>query len=595
MPSQSRHTSDGPPPLRTIEQEELDQTLSDHRDYVSSSSSKGKKCRLARTNLRKPLAFPRLVELSSADLSGADFVDQTMIAPRFNDADLIEADFRDVKLKPASKQVSEVALPLDTSRTGASFVKATLISTDFEGAEIREGNFREANLQGAVLRNATLQDSNFTGAINLVAGQFAAANVAGARLPPEIARFDGLSQVEERSRNARKLFLAMLLGCAYALLTVATTTDVRLLTNSASSPLPIIGAEVPIVGFYLGAPLILLGLFVYFQIHLQRNWEVLATLPAVFPDGWGLDRKAFPWILNGLVRRHFRLLRDPSLPFYGLQTASVVALAWCAVPLTLSFLWLSFLVRHDWTITSIHVVFLALCIWFAVLSYRIAVKTLRGRRPQLYRPYLRLVVLVLILVLLFCCSWSGIEGSPESSTFSGALGIVGLKTYADISEEDLSTKPPNWTGDSAQLPLVRGAKLQGGNLRHAVATRAFLVNADLRRADLSYADLTGADLRGADLDGAVLKHAHLFRADLSGAQLRGTDLTGADLIYAQFRGAVVSARLDSTLLEHTNFSGADLTGAQGLSPDAKGWYVSDSATRFPEDASVELRRESASP
>jgi hypothetical protein len=48
----------------------------------------------------------------------------------------------------------------------------------------------------------------------------------------------------------------------YSWLTIATTTDVRLVTNSASSPLPIIGTEIPVVGFYW-APALLLAMYLY--------------------------------------------------------------------------------------------------------------------------------------------------------------------------------------------------------------------------------------------------------------------------------------------------------------------------------------------
>ncbi len=97
----------------------------------------------------------------------------------------------------------------------------------------------------------------------------------------------------------------MLLGCAYAWLTIATTTDARLLTNSASSPLPIIGTDIPIAWFYWAAPVLLLGLYSYFHLYLQRLWEGLSELPAVFPDGKALHKNAYPWLLNGLVRAHF--------------------------------------------------------------------------------------------------------------------------------------------------------------------------------------------------------------------------------------------------------------------------------------------------
>ncbi len=60
--------------------------------------------------------------------------------------------------------------------------------------------------------------------------------------------------------------------------------------------------------FYLFAPFLLVGLYTYFHLYLQRLWESLADLPAIFPDGTPLDKKADPWLLIGLVRAHLPLL-----------------------------------------------------------------------------------------------------------------------------------------------------------------------------------------------------------------------------------------------------------------------------------------------
>src|ERR1019366_494657 len=51
--------------------------------------------------------------------------------------------------------------------------------------------------------------------------------------------------------DCRKLLIAVLAACAYSWLTIASTTDVHLITNTASSPLPFVGSQVPIAGFYL--------------------------------------------------------------------------------------------------------------------------------------------------------------------------------------------------------------------------------------------------------------------------------------------------------------------------------------------------------
>ena len=111
------------------------------------------------------------------------------------------------------------------------------------------------------------------------------ADLTGATLPEGSEGYDDLTHVEEASRNARKLFLSMLLVCAYSLLTAATTTDAALVTNSGTSPLPIIGSQIPIVEFYMVTPVLLLGFYIYFHLYSQRLWQRLGALPAIFVGG----------------------------------------------------------------------------------------------------------------------------------------------------------------------------------------------------------------------------------------------------------------------------------------------------------------------
>jgi hypothetical protein len=128
-----------------------------------------------------------------------------------------------------------------------------------------------------------------------------------------------------------------------------------------------------------------------------------------------------------------------------------------------------------------------------------------------------------------------------------AFDRVGYRTYANLREANVSTKPAAWTGLAgrrpeepekldktlvegarAELAQVKGAPLPGADLRHADAVRAFLVKADLFHANLQGADLRSANLQGADLRGANLEGARLFHANLQGADLRGAHLTDAE-------------------------------------------------------------------
>ena len=206
----------------------------------------------------------------------------------------------------------------------------------------------------------------------------AGAVLTNAKLPDDIKTFDQLKHVEETSRNASTVFFGLLAASLYSWLTIATTTDVALITGTASSPLPIINTNIALSGFYLAAPLILIAVYFYFHLYLQRLWGDLASLPAVFPDGAALDRKAYPWLLNGLVRAHFKKLELAQRPLTRVENVVSILLAWWVVPFTLLAFWLRFLPRHDWWVTTLHVVLITGAAWFGVYSYRLAVQTLSG-------------------------------------------------------------------------------------------------------------------------------------------------------------------------------------------------------------------------
>ena len=422
---------------------------------------------------------------------------------------------------------------------------------DLAAADLTDADFRDADLSNAQLSTVT----------GLRAEMLAGAVLTNAKLPDDIKTFDQLKHVEETSRNATTVFFGLLAASLYSWLTIATTTDVALITGTASSPLPIINTNIALSGFYLAAPLILLAVYFYFHLYLQRLWSDLASLPAVFPDGVPLDRKAYPWLLNGLVRAHFKKLELAQRPLTRVENVVSILLAWWVVPFTLLAFWLRFLPRHDWLGTSLHVVLIAGAAWFGVHSYQLAVQTLRGERRQRrergdrpllvrmwrtirrYRPGGMEAAGFGVAIVVMLSVGAAIEPGDD---FLTALGSgLGYETYADLTDDDISTKPSGWTGRdetaAVEIAQVKGADLEGRDLRDADASGAFLVKAKLAGADLRGANLADADLRGADLSDADLRDANLSRADLreaptsaapersSGADLGDADLSGADL------------------------------------------------------------------
>src|SRR5690349_803874 len=105
---------------------------------------------------------------------------------------------------------------------------------DFSGIDLRG-----AKLGGAVLVGAIFRGADLCGAEHLFAPQLAGANLSGAAIG-DLDMSGAFKDAEAAAGTAAGAFLTMLLVCAYVILTIAATTDAKLLTNPQSWPLPII-------------------------------------------------------------------------------------------------------------------------------------------------------------------------------------------------------------------------------------------------------------------------------------------------------------------------------------------------------------------
>jgi uncharacterized protein YjbI with pentapeptide repeats len=391
--------------------------------------------------------------------------------------------------------------------------------------------------------------------------------------------------VEEISKNARKTFLALILACVYSWLTIATTNDARLVSNSASSPLPIIGSEIPIVSFYVTAPLVLLCIYVYFHFYLQHLWKALALLPARFQDGRPLDNQSYPWLVTAIIRRHHKFLMQRRSLMAKLEELGAIALAWYTVPITLIGFWLRYLPRHDWLVTGLHIGFLTFAFSMALLFYRSAERTVKGKEAKyvglntIWRNFRVLNITGVLLVFLFfwSVSFGAINGTParEWKRRDDTRAIVpwifdklGYEIFADFRETSVSTKPDVYwqiRSESDRIHSVRGAHLKRADLRYADMFRAFLVKANIRNSDLSGARMRETNLQNADMRGAKLENV-----DFRNANLRGADFREANLVNVKFSGADLRnanlglADLRNAHFENTYLEGADFRCAKNL-------------------------------
>ena len=480
---------------------------------------------------------------------------------------------------------------------GASLHRAKLCGADLSmanlrGASLAQADLRGANLLGTELRGANLMGANLYGAEGVWVGRLGGTNLFDAILPETVAGFDSSKAIADATQVARWFYFLMLTASAICSLLITFTSDLRLVLNTSVIPLPHLGNVLPMVGFYLGGPILLFGAYLRFHFVLLRLWSSMAALPATFQDGRTLEKDG-PWYLMGMVRRHFRWTRDGRTSFALLETVVSTALAYWIVPATLFLFWLRYLVLQDFRGTLLQAVLFTLSMATATCVPTIVARVLRPGDPlrpdskNLFRMGFRAARAALLagcaLLVLSIGVIRGLpadrDAAPERSQASvlrwaaQAFQSVGYRPYADLTETNLSPLPARGNWSEEGLAAVQGAHLNQVDLRFARAYRAFLVNARLWRGNLEGAYLSEADLRGANLrevilrdailDRAQIGHATLVSVDARNANLAAADLRGADLSYANFE----NAKLSNAKLPGASLYGANLRNAQMLRAD----------------------------
>lgn len=512
----------------------LEATLANHLEWLQTHGASGRKADLRSAKLEG-------TELISVKLRHADMEDADLRA-----ADLLLGDLRDVCLMRANLE------------------EACLVGTNLEGA----------NLEGASLEDA----------MGLVPRQLAGSNLRAASLPSGIAEFPALAEFTRASRMAARYFAVVLSCCALFWLVIWRTRDLQLLSDTAVLPFAHTSTALPTAEFYLIAPVLLFILYAVFHFHLQRTWETLLELPAVFPDGRMLGSDA-PRVVMGLARAHFRWLQGEASSARFIEKWTSYLLAYWIAPFTLLLFWARYLTRQEIHGTLLHeslVVAAAGIAWYSTTRVgrpQESWSTESGRENRLAEWLSKANMGVLaagMAIALTILSAGVMLGVPHDILRGPQYGAgnvrrwipdvfwaVGFDPYANLTEATISRRPAIAPDPADALSGVKGANLNEINFRYAQAYGAYLAKAHLWRtnfegafmseADLRSADLGQANLRSADLDRAQMAHANLDRGMLDGANFAQTDLREANLSYSSLAGAsLVDARLD----------GASLYGAQ---------------------------------
>lgn len=426
---------------------------------------------------------------------------------------------------------------------------------------------------------------------------------------------DNIAQLSEISRNSQTTFLALIVACVYSILTIATTTDATLLSNSNATPLPIIQANVPIVGFYYVAPAILTVLFVYFHLYLEHFWRGIAPLPLHHSDGRGLDDYVYPWLIScAVIRGEISALADSHPWAAKLEAWLSLLLGWGMVPIVLLFYWGRYAAAHDLLGTALHIGWVLLAAGFA-MHYLFTAKNalqhiernskvvaaggsaLPAPSLRLSRPQTRLLVAVLLGVFAALCYLSGaafrslsdrdcarLEKGADCTVYAPGRAIwqgFGVAPYSVVREGRFIPKPAAWqqlVGEPEALRNFlegqRGLVLVGRDLRNMDAANAFMpgsvfMSASLEFAELTHAVMTGSrfdkvTLRGANLTDAVLHHVEIADSRFDDVRAEAVHFDHADFKAADSdRRTHLSGNFSNATFDHAKGDQLQISGGDG--------------------------------
>ena len=327
--------------------------------------------------------------------------------------------------------------------------------------------------------------------------------------------------IKDVSKNAAKVYLVYMGFLAYAALTAVSTTDRGLILNDKAH-LPLVNIDVSANGFFIVAPLMIILIWLYLQLYIERQAESVDELKK--QCGHLETKRLYPWIVN--------IATYPSPGFIGeLQRLAVALCIWIAPVVVLNIMSLSYIRRHapfaSYAMASLAFLGTVVVVFLGTAGRR----RKSGQKQRVAYVTLGFLVAFEIFVLSALLPWAQ-NGAPVEKwspwmrsvgNYAGRFMIVDLRNQKLVDEPKVDY-PPNLRWQNLSY-----AHLEGADLTSAILKRADLSFARLNGATLVSAVLVGVDFHGAILRGANLRQAILEEADLRGAQLDGTNLQGVDL------------------------------------------------------------------
>jgi uncharacterized protein YjbI with pentapeptide repeats len=389
--------------------------------------------------------------------------------------------------------------------------------------------------------------------------------------------------VEDSAAVSGGLWLSYLFVLFYLGIAASSIKHVDLLVQNPVK-LPFLNIELPLLAFFVLAPILFLIVHAYTLVHLVLVASRVAQFNEALSKETSEDHEVWRRRLPSNIFVQF--LSAPEEDRYGGFGLLLAAILWVSLVIAaialLLLLQIQFLPYHSqwitWTSRIVLVLDLSLLwwLWGGILRGRAS-----SNRARRWKRRAKLIVgsLLTASLILFACAVATIPGEWQEDhlpslafipTRQGVLPLHGwifgwgglFPNNLVLPEfslyEALKIDDPQKVVWKQYLIDLKGRDLRGASLSGAILTRANLSGAQLQGAVLPGAQLQGADLRGAQLQGASAPAAQLQGAELVSAQLQGVDLN-----FAELRGAdLTGAHLQGASLVFAHLEGASLGGAQ---------------------------------
>lgn len=419
---------------------------------------------------------------------------------------------------------------------------------------------------------------------------------------------DGANAAANREVTNWFFFLTFAILLAIA---VGSTTHRRLFLEEAVKLPPVLGVDLPLIGFYWVAP----ALFVILHFYVLVQLQVLAEKVGAFLDAAESEARGDPAALRLHCQRldAFMVTQVLAAARLGQRARALRTTAWITLVIgpvvLLLFFQLRFLPYHSETTAWVHrgliLTDLLLLWWFWPPQAGPAA------RRQVWKVIVALFFVALALLFAFLVATVPDEGAEEAAAWidrrlpwkfevpaveplspvedhveqlgdravRGLLGpLAATRTAlfdgtvtretrrpASLFARRLVVPDEDFVAlDGAQLvEAQRTVSLHGRDLRFAVLDRT-----DLRKADFSHVNLGGASLQAARLQDASFADAQLQGTNFGQARLQGVNFRNARLWGAYFRNARLwgadfrgAPLLNRTELQGADFASAELQGA----------------------------------